>query len=83
MQSWLLNSYTARKLGMKTTGNASRGITGNAGVGHGNFYIPNGDMAPADIIKVVKSGLYVTELIGFRREHGDRRLLSRRGRVVD
>jgi PmbA protein len=65
LKSWLLNSYTARKLGMKTTGNASRGITGNAGVGHGNFYIPNGSMPVADIIKNVKSGLYVTELIGF------------------
>ena len=65
LQSWLLNSYTARKLGMKTTGNASRGITGNAGVGHGNFYIPNGSVAPADIVKSLKSGLYVTELIGF------------------
>ncbi|HYP06035.1 MAG TPA: metallopeptidase TldD-related protein [Bryobacteraceae bacterium] len=65
LRSWLLNSYTARKLGMKTTGNASRGITGNAGVGHGNFYIPNGTVAPADIVKSVKSGLYVTELIGF------------------
>ena len=65
LQSWLLNSYTARKLGLRTTGNASRGITGNAGVGHGNFYIPNGAVDPADIIKSVKRGLYVTELIGF------------------
>jgi PmbA protein len=65
LKSWLLNSYTARKLGMKTTGNASRGITGNAGVGHGNFYIPNGSASPADIIKSVKRGLFVTELIGF------------------
>jgi PmbA protein len=65
LQSWLLNSYTARKLGMRTTGNASRGITGNAGVGHGNFYIPNGAIAPADIVKSLKSALYVTELIGF------------------
>ena len=31
LKSYLLNSYTARKLGMKTTGNASRGLTGNAG----------------------------------------------------
>lgn len=65
LQSWLLNSYTARKLGMRTTGNASRGITGNAGVGHGNFYIPNGKTSAEDIIKSVKRGLYVTELIGF------------------
>lgn len=65
LRSWLLNSYTARKLGMKTTGNASRGITGNAGVGHGNFYIPNGNADPRDLIRSVKNGLYVTELIGF------------------
>lgn len=65
LKAWLLNSYTARKLGMRTTGNASRGITGNAGVGHGNFYIPNGDRSPDDIIKSIQNGLYVTELIGF------------------
>jgi PmbA protein len=65
LQSWLLNSYTARKLGLKTTGNASRGLTGNAGVGHGNLCIANGTTDPADLIKSVKNGFYVTELIGF------------------
>ena len=42
LKSYLLNSYTARKLGMRTTGNASRGVTGNAGVGHGNFFLEKG-----------------------------------------
>ena len=37
LKSYLLNTYTARKLGMKTTGNASRGLAGNAGIGHGNL----------------------------------------------
>jgi len=37
LKNYLLNCYAARKLGMKTTGNASRGLTGNAGIGHGNF----------------------------------------------
>jgi PmbA protein len=64
LRSYLLNSYTARKLGLKTTGNAARGITGNAGVGHGNLYIEPGRQAPEEIIKGVRSGLYVTELIG-------------------
>ncbi len=64
LKNYLLNSYTARKLGMKTTGNAARGITGNASVGHGNFYIPAGELPPEDIIGKIKSGLYVTELIG-------------------
>jgi len=65
LKSWLLNSYTARKLGIRTTGNASRGITGNAGVGNGNLFIEPGAYSPADIIGSVSSGLYVTELIGF------------------
>ncbi len=50
LKSWLLNSYTARKLGLRTTGNASRGITGNAGVGNGNMYFEAGSAAPEDII---------------------------------
>ncbi len=42
LKNYLLNTYTARKLDMKTTGNASRGITGNAGIGHGNFFHRSG-----------------------------------------
>ena len=42
LKSYLLNTYAARKMGMKTTGNASRGLTGNAGIGHGNFFIEKG-----------------------------------------
>jgi len=64
LKSYLLNTYTARKLGMKTTGNASRGITGNAGIGHGNFYLQAGTKSPEEIIGSVKNGFYVTELIG-------------------
>jgi PmbA protein len=64
LKSYLLNSYAARKLALKTTGNASRGITGNAGVGPGNFYIQAGDVAPERIMAGIRRGLYVTELIG-------------------
>ena len=64
LKSYLLNSYTARKLGMKTTGNASRGIAGNAGVGHGNLFFEKGHRAPADLLKLAGTGLYVTELMG-------------------
>ena len=64
LKSYLLNTYTARKLGLKTTGNASRGITGNAGVGPGNFFIQAGDRSAEQIIKEIRNGLYVTELIG-------------------
>ncbi len=64
LSSYLLNSYTARKLGLQTTGSASRGVTGNAGVGHGNFFLQPGENSPESIISSVKNGLYVTELLG-------------------
>jgi len=64
LETYLLNTYSARKLGMGTTGNASRGITGNAGVGHGNFYLEPGERSPEDLIRSIANGFYVTELIG-------------------
>ncbi len=64
LKNYLLNTYTARKLNMKTTGNASRGITGNAGIGHGNFFLEAGERSQEEIIRGVKNGLFVTELIG-------------------
>jgi PmbA protein len=64
LRNYLLNTYTARKLGMKTTGNAARGITGNSGVGHGNLFLEKGERSPDDIVRGIRQGLYVTELIG-------------------
>jgi PmbA protein len=64
LKNYLLNTYTARKLNMKTTGNASRGITGNAGIGHGNFFLEAGTLTQDEIIRSVKNGFFVTELIG-------------------
>lgn len=65
LRSYLLNSYTARKLGLRTTGNASRGLAGNAGVGNGNLFIERGEPAPEQLIAGIREGFYVTELIGF------------------
>jgi PmbA protein len=64
-KSYLLNTYAARKLGMKTTGNASRGLTGNAGIGHGNFFVEAGVQTPERILAGVSNGFYVTDLMGF------------------
>jgi PmbA protein len=65
LTNYLLNTYTARKLGMRSTGNASRGLVGNPGVGPGNLYLNPGRHTPAQIIGSVSNGLYVTELLGF------------------
>lgn len=64
LRSYLLNTYTARKLDLKTTGNASRGLAGNAGVGPGNFYLQAGTVSEEKLIAGVRQGLYITELIG-------------------
>jgi PmbA protein len=65
LKSYLLNTYAARKLGLKTTGNASRGLAGNAGIGHGNLFIEKGETSPEKLIAGIRNGFYVTELIGF------------------
>jgi PmbA protein len=65
LKSYLLNTYTAKKLGLKTTGNASRGLAGNPGIGAGNFYLEPGTRSAREIIAGVKSGFYVTEFLGF------------------
>jgi PmbA protein len=65
LRSYLLNTYTARKLSMKSTHNASRGLAGAPGIGCGNFYIEPGSLTSDEIIASVPAGLYVTSLMGF------------------
>src|SRR5262249_41067839 len=65
LKSYLLNTYAARKLDMKTMGNAARGLTGNAGIGYGNFFLERGYQSPEEIIAGIPNGFYVTELMGF------------------
>jgi PmbA protein len=64
LRSYLLDTYSARKLGLESTHHAVRDGSGVA-VSTTNIYLAAGDRDPADLIRSVKSGLYVTELIGF------------------
>jgi len=65
LSNYLLNTYTARKLNLKTTGNAARGVAGPPAVGPKNFYLVPGTHSIEEMVRSVKQGLYVTELIGF------------------
>src|ERR1700757_1090300 len=65
LRNYLLNTYTARKLGMKSTHNASRGLAGAPGIGCGNLYLEPGTLSPEEIIGAIPAGLYVTSLMGF------------------
>lgn len=64
LTSYLLNTYTARKLGLRSTGNASRGLAGSPGISCGNFYLEPGVKTPEEIFAEISNGLYVTDLIG-------------------
>jgi PmbA protein len=50
LNSYMLNTYTAKKLGMKTTGNASRGLAGTPGIGPGNYFLQPGTRTPKEMI---------------------------------
>jgi PmbA protein len=65
LRNYLLNTYTARKLGMKSTHNASRGLAGTPGIGCGNLYLEPGALTPEQMIAEIPAGLYVTSLMGF------------------
>ena len=64
LKSYLLNTYTAKKLGLETTANASRGLAGTPGIGPGNYFLEAGSKTPTQIIGEIKDGLYVTEFLG-------------------
>jgi PmbA protein len=65
LKNYVMNAYTARKLGMASTGSASRGLAGAPGIGAHNFFLEPGTLTPEQIIAEVPSGLYVTETMGF------------------
>jgi PmbA protein len=65
LNSYLLNTYTAKKLGLQTTANGARGLAGNPGIGPGNFFLQPGSRSPKEILADIEEGLYVTEFLGF------------------
>ncbi len=64
LQTYLLDTYSARKLGLASTHHASRDGSG-VGVSTTNLMLQAGPTPPEALIRSVKRGLYVTELIGF------------------
>ncbi|MGO8757107.1 MAG: TldD/PmbA family protein [Terracidiphilus sp.] len=65
LRNYLLNTYSARKLGMKSTHNAARGLAGAPGIGCGNLFLEPGKLTPEQIVAEVSAGLYVTGLMGY------------------
>jgi PmbA protein len=64
LQSFLYDTYTARKAGARSTANASRGYNSLPGIGMHNFYLRAGSHPARRVISDVKNGLYVTSMLG-------------------
>jgi PmbA protein len=64
LQSWTLDLATARKLGLRSTGNASRGTSAPPSPSVGNLWLTHGDRSRDALIAEMGEGLVVTSLLG-------------------
>jgi PmbA protein len=64
LTSWLLDSATARELGLVTTGHAHRGVSSSPSPGSYNLHLEAGEPTPTELISDIAQGFYVTDLIG-------------------
>jgi len=64
LTSWLLDSATARELGLTTTGHAHRGVSSSPSPGPYNLHLEAGEATPDELISDIAQGFYVTDLIG-------------------
>jgi len=66
LKGFMYNTIIAKRAGVKSTGNASRGgFTDLPGIGPHQFYLAAGPVKPEDIIKATKVGLLVKEVTGY------------------
>jgi len=59
LKHYLCDTYAARKLNLRSTGNSSGG-----GIGPNNFFLQPGTLPPADIVSSLERGLILTRTIG-------------------
>jgi PmbA protein len=64
LRSWILDCATARELGLKTTGHASRGVSSVPSPSASNVHLEAGTLSPDELIADIKDGFYVTDMIG-------------------
>ncbi|MBV9558513.1 MAG: TldD/PmbA family protein, partial [Pseudolabrys sp.] len=64
LTTWLLDLRSARQLNMATTGHAARGTASPPAPAATNVWIESGRQSPQELCADIKSGFYVTELMG-------------------
>ena len=65
LETYLLDTYSAKKLGLQTTGNAARSVGDAPSARATNLHLQPGDCSEEALLEGVADGFYVTELIGF------------------
>jgi PmbA protein len=65
LTTWLLDLAAARQLKLKPTGHAARGTSGPPSPTTSNFYLEKGKLSIDELLGDIKSGLYITDMIGF------------------
>jgi PmbA protein len=64
LTTWLMNSSSARQLGLASTGHASRGLAGPSGVGTSNLTLQPGDQDQAALMRDAGAGVLITSMFG-------------------
>jgi len=64
LASWLLDSYSARKLGLASTGNATRSAGSSPSAGPTNLWLEPGSTSLEEMVQDTQRGLLVTGLFG-------------------
>ena len=64
LTTWIMDLRSARQLKLKSTGHASRSAGGAPSPSASNAYMEAGKLSPAELMRDIKQGFYVTELMG-------------------
>jgi PmbA protein len=64
LTTWLLDLSSARQLGLRTTGHASRGTSSPPGPAPTNLWLAPGTLSREALLREIDDGFYVTELMG-------------------
>lgn len=64
LTTWFLDLRSARQLGLESTGHAGRGVSSPPSPSASNLYLDAGSLSVEELIKDIKEGFLVTELIG-------------------
>jgi len=65
LSSFLLDSYSARKLDMQSTASAARGSSGGVSAGTSNLFLQPGTISPEALLRETDKAFYVTGMMGF------------------